>query len=1292
MAKFTHLHVHTYYSILDGMSTISGLVKRCLETGMNSMAITDHGNMFGIKEFFDFVDKHNKSVKGEIKDLEKELEALQSQPDSASVETERAPSQERDSSQEILQKIEECRAKIEAAKQRVFKPIFGCEAYVAKETKTNPEGSRLICTGKENGYGNHLILLAKNEIGYHNLCKIISAGWTEGYHYKPRIDHQLLEQYHEGLIVCSACLAGEVPRALANGEYEKAKQIVLWYKSIFGEDYYLELQRHETDKPGGDKEVYEHQKVVNVSLQKLAVETGVKLIATNDVHFVLEEHGEAHDHLICLSTGKKLDDADRLHYTKQEWLKSPGEMEAIFADVPEALANTQEIVDKVEVYKLKHDPIMPEFDIPAEFGTVEEYKERFSEEDLKAEFEADAEGAGRIQKLGGLERVYRIKLESDYLRKLTLEGAVKRYGDPIPDEVMERIDFELGVMRNMGFPGYFLIVQDFIAAARDMGVTVGPGRGSAAGSVVAYCLKITDIDPLKYDLLFERFLNPDRISLPDIDVDFDDEGRYKILDWITKKYGKERVAHIITYGTMATKSSIKDVARVEDLDLAESNRLAKLVPDRFPEDSKTKKAPKVTIENCLKLVPELKTAYENGDPKVHNVLHYASELEGTVRQIGIHACGVIIGADDLTKFAPLATIEDKDTDEKVLVTQYEGSVVEDVGLIKMDFLGLKTLSIIKEALRNIKKSKGIEVDIDNIPLDDQLTYKLFCNGDTVATFQFESAGMQKYLKELRPSKFEDLIAMNALYRPGPMDYIPQFIDRKQGREKITYDIPVMERYLKDTYGITVYQEQVMLLSRLLANFTRGESDTLRKAMGKKQKDKLDYLRPEFMSRGVKNGHDLKTLEKIWSDWEKFASYAFNKSHATCYSWVAYQTAYLKAHYPAEYMAANLTNNLDNMDKISVFIDDTLKHNIKVLGPDINESELSFSVNKDGNIRFGLAALKGVGHGAVDSIVGEREKNGPYRDFFDFMNRVDLRNCNRRVIESLAYGGAFDCFAGMHRAQLFATDGGDKNFIEKMVAYVTKNQSAKGQFSIFDDQPEIAAELQPELPKCEPWNDMVRAQYEKDVAGFYISGHPLDMYKLIVQNYTNTNLDQFKAPDFFEKRCGKDVKFAAMVTAVNETQTKTGKDMGVVTFEDYDSTWTWRLFSEDFTKYRHLLQPGKMLYVRMKIDRRYMGKDYTGPAFYNQKPVDICYLGDAYEHLCKGVQLKISIDDVSPNSAYLIKEAMMAAQEQAKVPLGVLIYERDGKYHTKFQNLQQKINPELFIQNLHLPFDYQLKLE
>ena len=670
MSKFTHLHVHTQYSILDGMSAIPALIDKCLANGMNAMAITDHGVMYGIKEFSDTVAKKNGKVKDEIKALEKQLPELTDEAE-----------------------IAECQQKIAALKEKIFKPIFGCEAYVARKTNTNPEGSRLIHEHKENGSGYHLIVLAKNEIGYHNLCKIISLGWIDGKYYKPRIDRELLEKYHEGLIVSSACLAGEVPRNITNGEYQKAKDAALWFKSIFGDDYYLEIQRHKTDKPGGDRTVYEQQKVANEGILRLAAETGIKVIATNDVHFVNEDDGEAHDRLICLSTGKKFDDTDRLHYTKQEWLKTPEEMEAIFSDVPEALANTQEIVDKVETYALKHAPIMPMFEIPEEFGTVESYKQKFTEEDLRAEFESGEGGEGRIEKLGGLERVYRIKLEADYLHKLTMEGAVQRYGDPVDPEILERIEFELSVMRNMGFPGYFLIVQDFIAAARGMGVSVGPGRGSAAGSVVAYCLKITDVDPLKYDLLFERFLNPDRISLPDIDVDFDDEGRYKILDWITKKYGKEKVAHIITYGTMATKSSLKDVARVHDLPIPDSDRLTKMIPVKFPEDPKTHKAPKVNIKTCLENVPEFKAAYDSS-PRIHDIIHYASQLEGTVRQVGIHACGVIIGADDLTKFAPLSTVEDKEAKEDIIVTQYEGSVSEDVGLINMDFLGLSTLTIL----------------------------------------------------------------------------------------------------------------------------------------------------------------------------------------------------------------------------------------------------------------------------------------------------------------------------------------------------------------------------------------------------------------------------------------------------------------------------------------------------------------------------------------------------------------------------------------------------------------------
>ncbi|MCR4680189.1 MAG: DNA polymerase III subunit alpha [Bacteroidales bacterium] len=1271
MTQFTHLHVHTEYSILDGMSKIPKLVEKCLANGMNALAITDHGNMFGIKEFSDYVDKHNSSVKNKVSTLEKELAELEDE-----------------------EKIVECQAQLDKAKSQLFKPIFGCEAYVAKQTRSNPTGSRLVKEQKENFSGYHLILLAKNETGYHNLCKMVSYGWIDGKYQRPRIDRELLAKYHEGVIVSSACLAGEVPRAIMNEDLDRAREVIAWYKGIFGDDYYLEIQRHKTDKPGGDRTVYEHQQIVNKVILQLAEETHTKVIATNDAHFVDEEDGEAHDRLICLSTGKKLSDTDRMHYTKQEWLKTPDEMAAIFADVPEALANTQEIVDKVECYKLKHDPIMPVFDIPESFGTVESYKQKFTEEDLKAEFEADEESKGRIEKLGGMERAYRIKLESDYLRKLTYDGAVKRYGDPVPDDIRERIDFELGVMRNMGFPGYFLIVQDFIAAARNMGVSVGPGRGSAAGSVVAYCLKITDIDPLKYDLLFERFLNPDRISLPDIDVDFDDDGRYKVLDWITNKYGQERVAHIITYGTMATKSSIKDVARVQDLDLNESNRLAKLVPDRFHEDAKTGKAPKVNIKNCLSMVPEMKDAFENGGQKVHDVLYYASQLEGTVRQTGIHACGVIIGADDLTNFAPLSTVEDKNSKEDVLVTEYEGSVIEDVGLIKMDFLGLKTLTIIKNTLANIKKSKGIDIDIDAIPIDDPETYQLFCEGDTVATFQFESAGMQKYLKELKPSKFEDLIAMNALYRPGPMDYIPQFIRRKHGDEEIKYDIPIMERYLKDTYGITVYQEQVMLLSRLLANFTRGESDTLRKAMGKKQRDKLDHLKPKFIKQGTENGHDPKVLEKIWSDWEKFASYAFNKSHATCYSWVAYQTAYLKAHYRAEFMAANMTNSISDIESISVLIEDAQKKDIRLLGPDINESEFNFTVNSHGDIRFGLAALKGVGASAVDSILEERNAHGPYKDIFDFMSRINLRNCNKRCIETLAMGGAFDGFKEIHRAQFFIDYGNNQTFIDKLIAYSGNSQKgAQNQISIFDIDESLQEESKLEIPQCEPWSAYEQVKHEKEVAGFYITAHPLDEFKPIIQNYCNLSLAKLNDEEFMKKAysSGKPFAFAGIVTDIRTGVTRSNKDYGSVTLEDYDGSWNWFLVGEDYTKYRHLLEPGKRLFVRARlVVKSWRNKDGSESIRADVVPIQILYLEDSYEKLCQEIRLAFSINDVSAELAHALKASL--EKHKGKIPFAVRIVEDNNVYYADFFNFSTKVEPESFIKNLRLPVPYKIELD
>ena len=1193
---FTHLHVHTHYSILDGMSSIPDLVEKCLRNGMEALAITDHGTMYGIKEFFDYVDKKN--------------------------------------------------SKLKESGENPFKPIFGCEVYVARQTTTNPSGSRFVKDHKENRSGYHLILLAKNEQGYHNLCKMVSAAWIDGHYYSPRIDRSLLEEYHEGIIACSACLAGEVPRALASGDYEKAKAAALWYKQLFGEDYYLEMQRHPTDKPGGDREVFEQQKPVNEGLLRLSAETGIKIICTNDVHFVEEEHGEAHDRLICLSTGKKWSDTERLHYTKQEWLKTPDEMAALFADVPEALANTKEIVDKVEFFPLKHAPIMPVFDIPESFGTVEGYREKFTEEDLKAEFEAD--GVGRIAKLGGLDRVYRIKLEADYLRKLTLDGARIRYGDPVPDDVMERIDFELGVMRNMGFPGYFLIVQDFISAARGMGVSVGPGRGSAAGSVVAYCLKITDVDPLKYDLLFERFLNPDRISLPDIDVDFDDDGRYKVLNWVTGKYGKERVAHIITYGTMAAKSSIKDVARVQDLDLATSNSLANMIPSDLPEDPKTHKPMKVNIKNCISAVPEMKSAYDR-DPKIREVLTYASQLEGTVRQTGVHACGVIIGADDLTNFAPLSTIKDKDSGEEVLVTQYEGSVVEDVGLIKMDFLGLKTLSIIKDTLENVRKSRGETVDIDHIPMDDEATYRLFCDGNTIATFQFESPGMQKYLRELRPTKFEDLIAMNALYRPGPMDYIPQFINRKHGREQIAYDIPEMEKYLKDTYGITVYQEQVMLLSRLLADFTRGESDTLRKAMGKKQIAKMMELKDKFMRQGEANGHDPKVLEKIWADWEKFASYAFNKSHATCYSWIAYQTAYLKAHYPAEFMAANLTRNQNNIKEITVLMAECKRMKIPVLGPDVNESDLQFTVNSKGEIRFGLAALKGVGEAASESVVAERRKNGNYTSVMDFLQRVNLRTCNRKCVESLGLAGTFESLDDL-RCELFE----NSDFLERIMRFAARYQERKAsiQTSLFGDETVSVEESGMEVPEVQPWSVMQRLQHEKEICGYYVSGHPMDKYRLESRMFSCCTVSELKAIAAESKASKVTHYLAGMLVQADCLTSQKGNEYAKVVIRDYEEEMTLFVFGEVFLKYRHLLQPDYQVLMAMQGEVR---QDR-----FSWRVMEVHPLETVMEKFAKRIRLSIPVSRIDAGLSEKLEHLCEEFSDEHKVDLDICVTSGDSQ--------------------------------
>ena len=1163
MEPFIHLHVHTQYSLLDGQASIDALIDKASKDGMRAIAVTDHGVMFGIKEFFNKVNKKNSKPQGVIKDSEKALKPLLAKSDPTAEEQ---------------QQITELQEKIAEAKASIFKPILGCECYCAR----NGRHSKLATQDDRSGW--HLIVLAKNKNGYKNLIKMVSLSWTEGFYGRPRIDKELLEKYHEDLIVCSACLGGEIPQLILKGQLDKAEASVLWFKQLFGEDYYLEMQRHETHDPNADCTIYPHQVEVNKVLVELARKHNIKLIATNDVHFVNADDAEAHDRLICLSTGKDLDDPKRMRYSKQEWMKTTAEMNAIFADIPEALSNTLEIADKVEFYSIDSGPIMPTFNIPESFGTEEEYRKRLTEKDLFDEFTRDENGQvvlseedanAKIKKLGGYDKLYRIKLEADYLAKLTYDGAKPLYGDPLSEEVKERLNFELHIMKTMGFPGYFLIVQDFIRAAREeLGVSVGPGRGSAAGSAVAYCLGITKIDPIKYDLLFERFLNPDRISLPDIDTDFDDDGRGEVLRWVTDKYGAERVAHIITYGTMATKSAIKDVARVQKLPLAESNRLAKLVPDKIPDMKKFK------LGDAINYVPELREAANGPDPLARDTLKYAQKLEGNVRNTGVHACGVIIGRYDISDVVPVSTAKDKDTGEEMLVTQYEGSVIEETGLIKMDFLGLKTLSIIKEAIENVRLTTGKDLDIDHISLEDPATYKLYCEGRTTGTFQFESAGMQKYLKELQPSKFEDLIAMNALYRPGPMDYIPSFIARKQGREEIKYDIPVMERYLKDTYGITVYQEQVMLLSRLLANFTRGESDALRKAMGKKLIDKMNHLKGKFMAGGQANGYKEETLNKIWADWEKFASYAFNKSHATCYSWVAYQTAYLKANYPSEYMAAVLSRSLSNIVDITKFMDECKAMGIQVLGPDVNESILKFSVDQHKNIRFGLGAVKGVGESAVQNIIEERKLHGPYRDIFDFVERVNLSSCNKKTVESLALSGAFDNF-GIQREQIYAENAKGEQFLDTLIRYGNKYQMDKttAANTLFGAD-EFVAIAKPEIPTCERWSDLERLNKEKELVGIYLSAHPLDEYRIILQYVCNTGTVELNDRETLQ---GREILLGGIVTGFREGMTKTGKPFGILKLEDFSGSGEIALFGQDYIDYGRYGKIGMYLLVAARVE-------------------------------------------------------------------------------------------------------------
>jgi DNA polymerase-3 subunit alpha len=1100
---FTHLHVHSQYSILDGAAAIPDLIRKAKDDGMTALAITDHGNMFGAKVFHAEAKKHQ------------------------------------------------------------IKPILGCEVYVARRSRFDKED-------KFDGGGDHLILLAKNEAGYHNLIKLVSVGWTEGFYYKPRIDKELLAHYHEGLIASSACLGGELAQAIMNQGREEGEKVLLWYKELFGDDYYLELMRHPSDDAAMNEKVYKDQVYVNKILLELGAKHGVKCIATNDVHFVGSEDALAHDRLICLSTNKDLDDPTRLRYTRQEWLKTQAEMRELFSDLPDVLRNTREIVDKVEVYELNRKPILPVFPLPEGFDN-----------------------------------------EDEYLRYLTLKGAKERYGEP-DAETMERIEFELETVKKMGFPGYFLIVQDFIAAARGMGVAVGPGRGSAAGSVVAYCTGITDIDPMRYQLLFERFLNPDRVSLPDIDIDFDEDGRDAVLNWVVDKYGKDKVAHIITFGTMAAKMAIRDVARIQKLPLSEADRLAKLVPER----------PGVSLKQAYDEVPELKKEKTSKNELLASTLKYAETLEGSVRHTGLHACGIIIGRDTLTEHIPVCTSKDSE----LLVTQFDGKHVEDVGMLKMDFLGLKTLSIIKDAVANVKESKGIDIVIEKIPLDDSKTYEMFSRGDTTGIFQFESPGMRKHLRNLKPNRFEDLIAMNALYRPGPMEYIPNYIARKHGREPIIYALPEMEENLRETYGITVYQEQVMLLSMKLAGFTRGQADSLRKAMGKKIKKMMDEMKEKFVNGCLERGHPEDKVLKIWNDWEAFAQYAFNKSHSTCYAYVAYQTAYLKALYPAEFMAAVLSRNIADLKKLSVLMDECRRMGIAVLGPDVNESNVKFTVNKNGDIRFGLGAIKGVGESAVQTIIEERRQNGPFPDIYTFMERADKQTINRKVMEGLAYSGAFDGFKGINRSQYFLPSGNEQSFIESLIKYGNRLSTEKNsnQQTLFGESRGETLQ-KPEPSPSEEWDLLEKINKEKELIGMYLTAHPLDQFKPEIVNFANTTLYSLnnELPDLKNR----EVAFAGMVKSFRQgIQQRSNRPFGTAVLEDYTDTYQLNLWGNDFVNFRNFFSPGMAVLIKGFVEEWESKKDDRKGISLRVKSVHV--LSEIRSTLVKAVQLSISLENLN----------------------------------------------------------------
>ena len=1224
--SFVHLHVHTQYSILDGQASIENLFNRAEELGMPGLAITDHGNMYGVKEFFKYAAKH--------------------------------PS---------------------------VKPIIGCEIYVSK-------GDHRI---KEKGYY-HLILLAKNYNGYKNLMKIVSTGHLEGMYYKPRVSHEVIEKYHEDLICSSACMAGEIPRMILAGDIAGAEKAIEWHKRVFKDDFYLEVMLHKTEVPGLSLEVYEKEKEYDEVIFDLAEKHGVKVIATNDAHFVRKEDGPAHDRLICLTTNAYIDDPDRLRYTQQEYLKSEEEMAALFPGHPEVITNTLEICDKVESYSIDRGHVLPKFQIDPDF---------LADIDNQLEKYKDVIDAGRCDEKGN-DRGEEFRHSVAFLCHLCYKGAHERYGETLNQETSERLDFELKTISRMGFPDYFLIVQDYIAAARAQGISVGPGRGSAAGSAVAYCLGITNLDPIKYDLLFERFLNPERVSMPDIDVDFDDDGRYRVIQYVQDRYGVDHVSHVITFGTMAAKGAIKDVARISRLPLEESNRLTKMIPDKpititetsevelkedeVPEEGdkiiekdgkrfkvvKKESEKKPTLKNCVKYVPELKNELENGSELVKEVLKYALQLEGCIRQIGIHACAMIIGRGNLTDYIPITLGMDKATNQKVWVSQYEGSFIEDVGMLKMDFLGLKTLTIIKICLAEVKKRFGIDIDIEKIPIDDPKAYEIYSNGDTKSVFQFESPGMMEWLQKLHPERFEDLIAMNALYRPGPMDYIPSFVARKRGEEPITYDLPAMEEFLKETYGVTVYQEQVMLISQKVAGFSKGKADKLRKAMGKKKIDILQSLYNDFIEGGKKNGHPEDVLKKIWKDWEKFASYAFNKSHATCYAWVSYQTGWLKAHYPSEFQAANLSMNKNNMAEIQAIMADCKKHRIKVLNPDVNESESNFTVNKNGDIRFGMGGMKGFGANIVDAIVAEREANGSFKDIYDFCERM-AGIVNRKAMESLVYAGAFDSF-GIERSRYFLIGSDGLQFLDELLNYasVTKKNAEDDAASLFGDAEELKAE-KPEPPAMVGEADLLELlKKEKDMVGMYLSDHPLKRYEFELETFTSCRLSEL---DDLVTECEREhrqqkVFIAGFITSTEVKTSRTGKPFAKTTLEDFSGTYELALFGKDYETFMPYLTEHTAIFVEGEIKEAYFSKsddkEKATNVPYKFRVKKISLLGNIGDALLSGFTIELSTPMVSAD----FRKHLMSVVKASKgtVPFSILLSDPKTQYVIEFQSRKYQV--------------------